>query len=438
MDSLDRPSTPQSLQKQASQRSTLSKQESRRMVEATTGSSRGTLLSVTTLASSTHTKQVLTIESVQMWARHLLSGTAKEAHAALAEFHAILSANDATAIDFLIAHGCVPALVHFVVRDTALSETARSLETLFRFYLFTSTQRENAPNVLERVASSLSYGRALFERRNALRVFLSFAFTQPYPPGATPSPSLMTQIHGYLSDLVRDLWSPQTPENVLESLETMEMVANVPAYRGALAHVLSTVVVEKRRQSISENEDQGPKLGQKRRSSSVLTELVSHHRPSSLLESGLGFLKRLVSGSHETSDVVRNGVHGLVQLIAKGSDVHRTHVALVLEQFFPEPSDEVQKDARSVNRCGALLCLALVGVIKNPHVDEGQKIRIMLAIDKLVRLPVARRHMHNASISPELYLVANLGSSRCRSVAEHLLNKLIEQPDFNEYVKPTT
>ncbi|KDO33973.1 hypothetical protein SPRG_01249 [Saprolegnia parasitica CBS 223.65] len=436
MESPDRPSTPQSLQKQASQRSILSKQKSWRPVEKTTTSSpRGTLLSVTTLASSKHTKHVLTMESVQTWARHLLSGTVKEAHAAVAEMHAILSANDASAVDFLIAHGCVSALVHFVVRDTALSETARSLQTLFRFFVFAMTQRENAPNVLDRVASSLAYGRVVLERRNALRVFLSFAYAQPYPPGARAPPSLLTQIHGYLGDLVRDLWSPQAPENVLESLETMVMVANVPAYREALAHVLSTVTVEKRRQSVSENENQEPQLRRKRRSSSLLTELVSQRRPSSLLESGLGFLKRLVSGSHEAPDVVRNGVHGLVQLIAKGSDVHRTQVALVLEPFFQEPSDEAQK---SVNRCGALLCVALVGVIKNPHGDDGQKVRVMLVTEKLVRSSMARRHLHNASISPELYLIANLGSSRCRDVAERLLNELMEHPDFHEYVKPTT
>ncbi|OQR91701.1 hypothetical protein ACHHYP_04457 [Achlya hypogyna] len=384
------------------------------------GATKAKVVSVTTRSASR--KHELTSESVQALARHLLSGTLREAQQAVEEIDLIIHTGDTSAIDFLVDHGCVPALIHHVVRDANLDEASQSLATLFALYVYLAAHHDNTPNIVGSVAASIANTRSATERKNALRALLSFAYTQQYAGQTTPHLSLLTQVHGFLGDLVRHLWEPPEPEKVTEALDVLLCVASVPQYRTPLCHVLVTVVAEKRRMSTS-SDGSGGGGGRKRRSSSLLAEISSH--PASLLETGFGFFKRLVSSSEPTAEVPHNGVHGLIQLVANGCEAQRAVVTSILEQLSNSDDDK----NREVHRTCGLLYTALVRLVSNPHGQDRQKIRAMLCMERLIKSQRVRRHLHHASVSPELYLVANLGSARCREHAERLLGQLIEQPD---------
>ncbi|OQR80750.1 hypothetical protein THRCLA_11937, partial [Thraustotheca clavata] len=322
---------------------------------------------------SPSTKYILTNDTIQTYARHLLSGTSREARKAVEEFNKLANSGDTETLDYLTANGCIPALVHCVIRDQNLDENSMALDTLFKCYVYISIYRQNTPNIASGIANSIVNSTIPLERRNALRILMSFAYAHEYPKGQVPNPTLLTHVFAYLCDVIRNLWSPPAPEAVTEALDTIVYLVNVPQYRVPICNVLMQFIVKKCSQSVASGDSTGSDSSTRKRRSSILLADFVPSTPSSLVECGIGLFKRLV-GSHTEDDILRNGINGLILLIAKGSEAQRSSVAEIIEQL-SYSDDESNKDVQTALQ---LLIKALVGLIADSNGDDNQKIRSIL------------------------------------------------------------
>ncbi|EQC31096.1 hypothetical protein SDRG_11281 [Saprolegnia diclina VS20] len=358
-------------------------------------------------------------EVAQSWSRSLLSGTAQEAAKAIDELSA--AAGNAAAMDTIIGQGGVPALLHHMLRDQALDEASKSLEVLHQFERFAATERSGVPNILGAVGLHVDKSPVVLERKNALRILFAFGYVYN-------DPSLTSPLVERLLGLLRNLWEPTTSDSIPLTLECLHFLASVPQYRGMLFSHLLSPVSEKRSMSIDAIKVETPK----RRGTAIVTEFLTKH-PSAIFGSGIEFLKSFMPSVPETV-LVRNGVNGLVQLIAKGAEKERASVTALLEELARHDS---ANDHASHLVCSEIF-KAIVGLLSDPNGDDDQKVRAMGVMEKLAKYQKVRRHLHRASVSPELFLVANLASPRPREQAERLLGTLIEAPEFAEFVQAST
>ncbi|RHY11433.1 hypothetical protein DYB25_004650 [Aphanomyces astaci] len=331
-------------------------------------------------------------------------------------------------MELFITFSGVPPLLRQACRDPTLSETSLSVRLLFSLFL-----DHHQIDIADKLVSAARVKGSPLEQRNALHILLAFTHVLPLPDTHPVKSEMVEVTKDLLLQLMRSLWHGTSLE-VTYALDCFSFIALVPAYHDPLMSLMEQPVPK-------------PTLSNGAttltRASTYLTishELSSTSPPSSprrsswfrrksgaLIEAGLERFKDLLVVK---SPSLRTGINGLAKLACQGTLTERELVtAIVMELGKNTDNDDVQCV------CGSF-CKAVVTTLGNGDASDIHKIQAISCVDHLVQNEGMRHHLLEAGLSPELYLLAQLGADGPRIHAERLLASLLDKPDVQAFFKP--
>ncbi len=127
---------------------------------------------------------------------------------------------------------------------------------------------------------------------------------------------------------------------------------------------------------------------------------------------------------------LHTGINGLAKLACQGTLTERELVAVVVMELGKNAGN---CDVQGV--CGSF-CKAVVTTLGDGEASDIQKIQAISCIESLVQTVAMRHHLLEAGLSPELYLLTQLGADGPRIHAEKLLATILDKPDVQAFFKP--
>ncbi|KAF0691645.1 Aste57867_17175 [Aphanomyces stellatus] len=411
----------------------VSKQTGGRSVKAATscrekdGVLSGTTVAIPDAAPAKLPVVSITADQMQDHIRHLLSGTGTEAAGAIEAISAAVS--DIVSMELFIVNSGVPPLIRQACRESSLKESSPSMKLLFHLFL-----HNHQLDIVDKITAVTRTKVAPLEQKNALRILLAFTYAFLLPDVHPVKPELIETTKELLLHLLRNLWHG-TSADVTHSLECLAFIAVTPSYHEPLMALMEQPLPKPSSDNPAQLNRASTYLTISRDGSSSvpLTARAGSRRSSwvkirsAIFETGLDMLKDFMTAKQAT---IRNGTNGLARIASQGTLTERELVTAIIAEL--GRNDECA-DVQSV--CAGF-CKALVSSLGDPEVSDIHKIQAITCIEHLVPRDIMRRHLLEAGLSPELYLLAQLGGEGPRHHAERVLAALLEKPDVQEYFKP--
>ncbi|CAK4636153.1 hypothetical protein LEN26_010370 [Aphanomyces euteiches] len=367
----------------------------------------------------------LTAESVQEQIRLLLSGTPDEVKRAIGTIYS--ASHDQVSMELFITNSGIPPLLRQACRHQKLSESSRALRLLFQLFL-----NHHQIDIADKIIAVTRVKSLPLEQKNALRLLLAFVYVMPLPDIHPAKSDIVDAIKETFTQLLRHLWYGSSLDVAL-SLDCLSFISVTPAYLEPLMSLMETPLpkpvggTQLSRASTYLNVSHEPSSLPPQTSPRRSSWLNIRRQSAKLLESGLGMLKDMLTVRTPT---VYNGVNGLAHIATVGTLTEREAVTvIVLEWGKHDRVDDVQSVC-------AGFCKALVSKLGDTDVADIHKIQAISCIEQLVQRDGMRLHLLEAGLSPELYLLVQLGTEGPRHHAERVLAALLEKPDVAEFFKP--
>ncbi|RHY27368.1 hypothetical protein DYB32_006837 [Aphanomyces invadans] len=371
----------------------------------------------------------LSSDMMQDHIRHLLSGTVDEVSGTIQELYD--ARHDKVSMELLIKLSGVVPLLRQACRDPTLGESSVSLLLVFSLFL-----DHHQIDIADKLVSTARTRASPIEQRNALHMLLAFTNVLPLPDTHPVKAELAAVVKDLLLQLMRSLWHG-TSLDVTFALDCFTFIALVPAYHDTLVALMEQPVPK----------PTATTAGAAAPLTRASTYLTLSHEPSlttsgsptgrrsswlrrkssAFVEAGLDMIKDLLVAKNPLE---RNGVNGLAKLACQGTLTERELVtAIVMELGKNTENDDVQSVCSS-------FCRAVVQTLGNGDASDIHKVQAISCIEHLVQTQGMRHHLLEVGLSPELYLLAQLGAEGPRIHAERLLASLLDQPDVQAFFKP--